>query len=104
MAARAIALRALEKILPKGEKETLKEDILAEEIANGASWEHLKRKQEMAATAAAAEAATAARGSGGHHMIHFLPKEELAKLSARRAGEPVDESEYQANKLQVTNR
>ena len=60
----------------------------------------------MAKTESKANELTRA-GKGGHHIGDFLPPEELTKFmnkyKALKAGETIDESEYQDSKLTQSN-
>ena len=75
-------------------------------LSQGGTWEHKARTKEMEKTKEKASELTSA-GSGGHHIGHFLPPEELnkflAKYSAVKKGESFDESDYQASKLKQDN-
>jgi len=79
----------------------------SDEETEGGTWEHRQRKLEMEKTAREATQATQMMDVGSHHIGDFLPPEELNKFmnkyKAMQGGQPMDNSEYQDNKLTQSN-
>lgn len=95
--------QAMDKLEQQGKN---KHEYDSDEDTEGGTWEHKARKLEMAKTESKANELTRA-GKGSHHIGDFLPPEELTKFmnkyKALKAGETIDESEYQDSKLTQSN-